>query len=535
MAAQAIDGQELKRLFHAGLVRVSQNVDAINRINVFPVPDGDTGINMHHTLQRAYREIEAVSSQDAAYIADQFAYGALMGARGNSGLILSQLLKGFAGGLNQAPALTPQHWLAGFQMAVKLAYQSVGEPVEGTILTVAREAAEALQRGAAPDMTLYDMLDVLTAAAEQSLHNTPNLLPILKQADTVDSGGMGLFLFLQGMTNSLADNQAPHSRQPAVNDHRETVSVPEHREHYGYDVQFLMLGQDMDVAAIRQDFEQLGWSVVVVGNESTIKVHIHVDNPAIPFGYAIQTGAELDDIVVENMQRQYQEYVQKRQSAPMPKPAVISVAAGDGIQAIFKDLNCAWVIEGGQSMNIAAADFLKVIEELPAEQVIILPNRPSLMTVAQQAAQLVPDREVRVVPTKTVLQGISAMMAYGDGDDVDLDAVTARMSAGGDMVRSIEITAAAHSTELRDRPGEYIGRVDGEIWAAAPAIEGALLDIFSHLDIENRELATVYYGEHISESNASQLIEHLSNAIKGLEFEAVYGGQTSHPYLISVE
>lgn len=540
MAAQTIDGQELKRLFHAGLACVSQNVDAINRMNVFPVPDGDTGVNMHHTFKRAYREIEAVSSQDAAYIADRFAYGALMGARGNSGAILSQLLKGFAAGLNQAQTLTPQHWLAGFQMAVKLAYQSVRQPVEGTMLTVAREAAEALQHCAMRDMAFYDMLDVLTQAAEQSLHNTPNLLPILKQVDAVDSGGMGLFLFLQGMANSRADDKTPHSRQPAVNDHRETVSVPEHHEHYGYDVQFLMLGQGMDVAAIRQDFEQLGWSVVVVGNESTIKVHIHVDNPAIPFNYAVQTGAELDDIVVENMQRQYQEYVQKRQSAPtapdaVPKPAVISVAAGDGIQAVFKDLNCAWVIEGGQSMNPDAEDFLKAIEVLPSEQVIILPNSPSLMMAAQQAAQLVPDREVRVVPTKTVLQGISAMMAYGDGDDIDLDAVTARMSAGGDMVCSIEITAAAHSTELRGRQGEYIGRVDGEIWAAATTIEGALLDVFSHLDMEEWELATVYYGENISESNASQLIERLSNAIKGLEFEAVYGGQTLHPYLISVE
>lgn len=542
MAAQTIDGQELKRLFHAGLACVSQNVDAINRLNVFPVPDGDTGFNMHHTFKRAYREIEAVSSQDAAYIADRFAYGALMGARGNSGAILSQLLRGFAAGLNQAQALTPQHWLAGFQMAVKLAYQSVRQPVEGTMLTVAREAAEALQRCAMRDMALYDMLDVLTRAAEQSLHNTPNLLPILKQVDAVDSGGMGLFLFLQGMANSRADDKTSHSRQLAVNDHWETVSVPEHQEHYGYDVQFLMLGQDMDVAAIRQDFEQLGWSVVAVGDESTIKVHIHVDNPAIPFNYAVQTGAELDDIVVENMQRQYQEYVQKRQSVPtasdavpLPRPAVISAAAGDGIQAVFKDLNCAWVIEGGQSMDLDAADFLKVIEGLPSEQVIILPNSRSLIMAARQAAQLALDREVRVAPTKTVLQGISAMIAYGDGGDVDLDAVTARMSAAGDVVCSIEITAAAHSTELRGREGEYIGRVDGEIWAAAATIEDALLEVFSHLDMEGRELATVYYGENISESNASQLIERLSNAIKGLEFEAVYGGQTLHPYLISVE
>ena len=551
MAAQAVDGQELKLLFHAGLDCVSQNVDAINRMNVFPVPDGDTGVNMHHTLQRAYTEIKAVTSRDVSLIADRFAYGALMGARGNSGAILSQLLKGFAQGLNHAQTLTPLHLLAGCQMAVKLAYQSVRQPVEGTILTVARESTEALQNCAAPDMTLYDMLKVLTQTAEQSLHNTPNLLPILKEVNAVDSGGMGLFLFLQGMTNCLAGDsmnaRTSHSRRQTMRGHRETALASKHQEHYGYDVQFLMLGQDMDVAVIRQDFEKLGWSVVVVGDESTVRVHIHVDNPAIPLNYAVQTGAELDDIVVENMQRQYQEYVQRPQPAPtapdaMPtqKTAVITVAAGDGIRAVFKDLNCAWVIEGGQSMNPDVEDFLKVIDSLPSEQVIILPNNRNVMMTARQAAQLVPNKDVRMIPTATVLQGISAMIACGDAadDDADLDAMIARMTDACSMVCSIEITTATHSAKLRGikiRQGEYIGLVDGEIRAAAATIEDALSDVFSHLDAEEWELATVYYGEHISESNANRLIERLSNAQKGLEFEAVYGGQTLYPYLISVE
>ena len=535
MAPPGIDGQELKRLFLAGLHCVSQNVDAINRMNVFPVPDGDTGANMRHTLQRAGAEIEAVDSRDVSLIADRFAYGALMGARGNSGVILSQLLKGFAEGLRHAQTLTPQRLLSGCQMAVRLAYQSVREPVEGTILTVARETAEALQSAAA-DRTLDDMLKIMIQAAERSLHNTPNLLPILKAANAVDSGGLGLFLFLQGMTGHPADE----SYQP----HQQAALMPAHQEHYGYDVQFLMLGQDMDVAAIRRDVEELGWSAIVVGDESTVKVHVHVENPAAPFNYAIQAGAELDDIVVENMQRQYQDYAQSRQAAPdeLPPPpiAVISVAAGDGIRAVFKDLNCTQVIHGGQGMNPDVEIFLTVIDSLPSEQVIILPNSRDAVMAARQAAQLAADKDVRVVPTKTVLQGISALMAYGDAADdrADIDAVAARMTDAGDMVCSIEITAAARAAELNGikiQPGEYIGLVDGEIRTAAAAIEDALLDIFSHLDLEDRELATVYYGGHVAESSANRLIERLSNARKGLEFEAVYGGQTLHPYLISVE
>ena len=527
-----MDGQKLKRRFAAGLAGLAGNVDAINRMNVFPVPDGDTGVNMQHTLQRAWSEIEADGSADAARIAKRFAYGALMGARGNSGTILSQLLKGFADGLKGAQTLEPVHMLRGCQMAVRLAYQSVTEPVEGTILTVAREATEALQNGAAAEMTLADMLAVLTRAAEQSLNSTPNLLPILKEAGVVDAGGMGLLMFLQGMANSrLIADERPHSMVSPPQ------TVPD-AEHYGYDVQFLMMGQDMDVRAIRQDFEGLGWSVIVVGDETAIKVHLHVENPAVPLDYAFRSGAELDDIVVDNMQRQAQEYAQNHQPPPAAKTAVISVAPGDGIRAVFQDLNCTRVIAGGQSMNPDTESFLKVIDSLSAGQVIILPNNRNVMMTAEQAARLAAGRDVRVIPTKTVLQGISAMMAYGGADDGDIDAVSDKMNAACGMVCSIEIASAAHSAEwhgMKIQEGEYVGIVDGEIWSAAAALEAVMLDVFSRLDRGDWELATVYYGENISEYAANQLIERLSNAIKGLEFEVIYGGQPLYPYLISLE
>ena len=510
------------RRYHEAL---TEHVDYLNSLNVYPVPDGDTGVNMRHTLERAYAEIETDDSDDAAWIAGRFAYGALMGARGNSGTILSQLLQGFAVGLNQTPALRPADVLAGCQMAVKLAYQSVSEPVEGTILTVAREAAEALQNRAADEMTLDDMLAVLTAAAEESLHNTPHLLPILKEAGVVDSGGLGLFLFLQGMTNSAADDRTLEGFRPRAG---EPAKTPSTVTHYGYDVQFLMLGQAMDVGAIRQDFERLGESVIVIGDAAAIKVHIHVQNPAIPFDYAIQTGAQLDDVVVENMQRQHQEYARRHQAR---KIAVIAVANGDGLRAIFQDLNCARVIAAGQGLDVDAESFLEVIHSLPTEQVIILPNSRELMMTAQQAARLALGRDVRVAPTKTVVQGISAMMAY-DEERTDIETIYGQMVESSGLVRSIEIAKAAHSAEFQ---GMCMGIVDGEIWSAADTIEEALLDVFGRFDMSDWELATVYYGEGIAESAANQLIERLSNAIKGLQFELVYGGQPWHPYLIGLE
>ena len=523
-----MSGQKLKRRLAAGLAGVARHGSAIDRMNVFPVPDGDTGVNMRHTLERAYAEIEADNSDDAAWIAGRFAYGALMGARGNSGAILSQLLQGFAVGLNQTPTLRPADVLAGCQMAVKLAYQSVSEPVEGTILTVAREAAEALQNRAADEMPLDDMLAILTAAAEESLHSTPNLLPILKEAGVVDSGGLGLFLFLQGMAKgSAADDGVLEDFRQRAGEQVKTASAG---VHYGYDVQFLMLGQAMDVGAIRRDFERLGESVIVVGDAAAIKVHIHVQNPAVPFDYAIQTGAQLDDVVVENMQRQHQEYARRRQAAA-GKIAVIAVASGDGLRAIFQDLNCARVIAGGQGMDVDAESFLEVIHSLPAEQVIILPNSRELMMTAQQAARLALGRDVRVAPTKTAVQGISAMMAYDDGR-TDIETMYGQMVEASGLVRSIEIARAAHSSEFQ---GMHMGIVDGEIWSAADTIEEALLDVFGCFDMSDWELATVYYGEGAAESEANQLIGRLSNAIKGLQFELVYGGQPWHPYLIGLE
>lgn len=551
VSQRTIDGQELKLLLYAGVSWLSQHVDAVNRMNVFPVPDGDTGINMYHTLKRAYQEIESLNSDDVGMIARRFAHGALMGARGNSGTILSQLLKGFADGLGEAETLNAQQMLVACEKAVELAYLSVKEPVEGTILTVARESVESLKTTYQSTMPLEGMLGHLVESAEESLYNTPNLLPVLKKAGVVDSGGMGLFFFLQGMARYVAGEEVAEIIAPTdSNSHPSNLAEvlePEDKDGYGYDVQFLMYGDALDVEQIREDYNSMGWSVLVVGDRNVVKVHIHVHNPAEPIDYAIKLGAELDDIVVENMQRQFHDYVNHRQGEqtadyyiPAHGIAVIAVASGDGIQELFRDIGVTHVIAGGQTMNPSTEDFLNIVDTIPTDKIVLLPNNSNIILTAEQTAKLASNKHIRVIPSKTIPQGINAVMAYGDVMDADtsLDDMVARMQSAMDDILTAEVTRAIRSVDFDGTQiveGQYMGLINSKIALTAPDLESTVIGLFDHIDRDEYELVTLYYGDEVTESSVNHLIERLSNEVKGLEFEAVYGGQPLYPYLISVE
>lgn len=541
MAKPSIGGQALKGLFRAGVESLAQNLELINQLNVFPVPDGDTGTNMFHTLQRAYREIETTDSDNVGYIVERFAYGALMGARGNSGTILSQLLKGFASGLDDASTLTTERLAAACDAAVEQGYASVSDPTEGTILTVAREASEALRRSDGGNESLSDMLQTLIDAARVSLSNTPDLLPILREAGVVDAGGMGLLCFLEGMRPGRSRIQAL-TDEPAS----PMSTLAGQAGPYGYDVQFLMIGADLDIDQARRDLEQMGWSVIVAGESEKIKVHIHVDNPAIPLDYAIQSGAELDDIVVENMDLQYRQRESDARSTrdgrdmKAPQVSVLAVVEGDGLSALFQDLNCSAIITGGAGCNPATEDFVAKIKQAPSERVIILPNDRNIVLAAQQAADLAHSKQVHVVATETVLQGIGAMLAYGDALDggADIETMASQMREAGGAIRSIEITRASRATRFRGleiNQNDYIALLDGMICAASTNLVSVVLDAFTKVQPSDLELATVYFGAGATEMESDQLIRCLTKSIKGLEFESVYGGQSLYPFLISVE
>ena len=305
MTITVVNGIVLKAMFSAGVARVSDHVALINELNVFPVPDGDTGINLYHTLQRAWQEIANLENGSAGLVAERFAFGALMGARGNSGTIMSQLLTGFADGLRHAPLLTAPLFVDACGAAVARAYAAVSQPVEGTMLTVARESVKVL----AADAPLAENLASLVDAAETSLSNTPNLLPLLREAGVVDAGGMGLLCFLQGMRLELCQG-ADTPQMPAISQFVRPAKLSAAAEAYGYDVQFLMLGDSQDVAGVRREMERLGWSVIVVGDKRAVKVHLHSHNPAPALDYAVETGAALTDVVIENMELQALEFAQ---------------------------------------------------------------------------------------------------------------------------------------------------------------------------------------------------------------------------------
>lgn len=523
----------------AGVKYVADNVVRINELNVFPVPDGDTGINLCHTLRRAWQEIAAIEEDAVCEVAERFAYGALMGARGNSGTIMSQLLTGFAESLAHERVLTAPLLMDACELSVDRAYAAVSQPVEGTILTVAREALLDLSA----DMTLDEMFVSMVDAAERSLINTPNLLPLLKEAGVVDAGGMGLLCFLQGIQMRNCPGR-PDIQLPAAQDLERPALQAVAAEDYGYDVQFVMLGEKLDVASVRTEMERLGWSVIVVGDTSTIKVHVHVDNPGPPLDYAVAVGASLTDVVIENMQLQAIDFTKRHKQPGLrvdeSKASVIAVAEGEGMQAIFGELNCAAIIDGGAGRNPSTEELIDAIERDPAHSIIVLPNHKDIVPAAEQAANLQTDRKVRVVPTTSMLQGISAMLAFGDASDKNLgfDEIIAAMDGARGEVNTIQITRATRSARLNGldiRENDFIAIVDGAIRVTAADIESALADALLRLDLYEKELVTLYCGQDFDTNSAQEMIERLLSTIDEIEFEAVYGGQALYPLMASVE
>lgn len=547
---RGLNGEALKQALASAVSQFSQHVEGINEMNVFPVPDGDTGINMYHTLQRAYGEIAALDNADLAEVTRRFAYGALMGARGNSGTILSQLLKGFAEQLQRAETLTTPEFALACQGAAQFAYDAVTSPVEGTILTVAREASDALARHAGDSLALPEALQILLRAAQVSLRKTPELLPILKEAGVVDAGAMGLLAFLRGLVSTYSEFDLPENAEGPAAAGPGTPMDPPQDSAFGYDVQFLMLGENLHVAQIRQDLEQVGWSLLVVGDESIVKVHIHVDNPALPIDYAVQSGATLDDIVVENMTLQSRRRALPETSSLPSKDqtpeafGVIAVAPGEGLWAVFEDLGCAAVIPGGQGRNPSVEDFLAALDGIDASSVFILPNNRNIIMTASQAAETAEARQVDVLPTTSVVEGISAMIALRSFEDSiedsggDLSSATGEMRAAAQQVCSIEITRATRDSRLHGlaiRCGDFIALGDGRIIVAGATIEAVIVAALAKVLSPEHELATLYYGDSVQEQEARELIERLSFLYPELELDLVFGGQDLYPYLIGLE
>lgn len=541
-------GPQLRKMMRAGLVWLEQNRDHVNALNVFPVPDGDTGTNMLLTMRSAYARVENSDEAHVGKVAGQIAQGALMGARGNSGVILSQIWRGMAAVLSSKETFKADDLAQAFQNASDTAYKGVMRPVEGTILTVIREgAAEAIDAARKSD-DLRFMLERVLERCQQALERTPDLLPILRQAGVVDSGGQGLVYILEGMmryaqgvlsldgppgTTTKAAEQAP----------AQAFAVPEGGSlENPYDVQFLISGRNLNVVEVRARIDAMGDSTVVVGDDKTIKVHIHVKDPGEPLSYGISLG-HISDVVVENMQEQMEEIVHGSAAAIAPEipvidpdhVGVVAVASGAGLAGVFRSLGAAYVINGGQTNNPSTEEIYQAIEQLPTDKVIVLPNNKNIFLAAEAAREL-SAKHVEVVHSRSIPQGIAALMSLNPEGDVAQNVETMKESLS--LVKTGEITRATRSVELDGvdvKMGSFIGLTDGRLCSSGADKDVVLEELLEKMDIADCSIITVYYGGDVAKAQADELAERIADRYPDLEVEVVEGGQAHYDYILGAE
>ena len=545
-----VDGQGLKRLVEASLLWLRYHQPGINALNVFPVPDGDTGTNMLLTMQGAWHEIEHSPEENVGKVAQLVAHGALMGARGNSGVILSQLWRGFARSLDSKPKFNADDLTHAVREASETAYKGVLKPVEGTILTVSRAVADATEMARREDDDLLLILEHIVTAAKEAVANTPNLLPVLKQAGVVDSGGQGLAVILEGMLRYLHGESLESDRAvEAAIDLKEkippdaAVDAGDVAQGYSYDVQCIIKGHNMNVEEARVKIGELGLSTLVVGDAETIKVHVHVPRPSVVLAYA-ETIGRLHDVVVEDMAAQYQQYLLGRTAPPIQAPAynveqgdiaTLAVVPGDGLTRVFQSLGTTAIVPGGQTMNPSTQDFVKLLDAIPVDQAILLPNNSNVVMAARQAAEIC-RKHVVVVPTKTIPQGIAAMLAFNEQRSLEVNAQA--MEAATHHVLTGEITTATRAIEYNGvsvEEGHIIGLLNDELTAANDTVKETLFTLLDQMDAKDLEIVTLYYGNNVIAAEAETIGAAIHEKYSNLEVEIVEGGQPHYDYIISAE
>ncbi|MFQ6102308.1 MAG: DAK2 domain-containing protein [Anaerolineae bacterium] len=535
------DGQGFKRLIKAALVWLQHHQTAINVLNVYPVPDGDTGTNMVLTMQAAWDEIEDSPEHNVGRVAHQMAHGAQYGARGNSGVILSQIWRGFARGLNGKRVYRAQDLVAACQEAVTTAYKAVVEPVEGTILTVARAVADAATRAAEETEDLTRILEYMVFAAHEAVTLTPSLLPVLEEAGVVDAGGQGLFVILEGMLRYLRGESITEDAELTEAVDLITTGLAPGEVSYGYDVQFLIVGQGLNVDTVRQRIAEMGECALVVGDPTMVKVHVHVPDPGVPISYGASLGS-LRDVVVEDMQAQYQDFIVERELSLSPstqkaaqETGVVAVAMGDGLARVFQSLGVGAVVHGGQTMNPSTQDLLEACESLPAERVILLPNNGNVILAAEQACAL-SDKLMAVIPTRSIPQGIAALLATNY--QADFETNVAAMTSAMEEIKTGEVTTATRSATINGvevAEGQIIGLYNDELKVTGTTVEEVVQSLLKEMDTAQSEIITLYYGDAVGEGDANALADLLRQNWPDQEIEVVAGGQPHYHYILSVE
>ena len=551
------DGLVLKRWFSAATAWLEHHAQGINTLNVYPVPDGDTGTNMLLTMTAAMSEAEGVNGTEAGKIAHALSHGALMGARGNSGVILSQILRGISNAVGEKMAVDAREFAEALQQGSQTAYKGMMKPVEGTILTVCREAAEAAVAAAARRNDFIYMMEETVAAARDSVARTPTLLETLRKAGVVDAGGQGYFTILEGILRFLHGDTSLETHVVAAETSPNLAGTPRKAAdmQYGYCTEFIIQGEALDVEIIRQYISSQGDSVIVVGDEDLVKVHVHTFQPGRVLDFGGDRGVLLK-IKIENMQAQYEHYLSLNYEAgeaaahltattrpqqnptpahEVPPIAIIAVVSGKGLTQVFKSLGANTVVSGGQTNNPSTQDLLSAIEANPSPAVILLPNNKNIILAANQSRELT-QKKVVVVPSRTAPQGISALLA--NNYQASLEQNAAAMEQALDNVITVEITSAvrdAHINGLAIKVGDVVAMIDGELAITGQNLASVTVDSLQQVKATEREIITLYFGSDLTEDKAQQLAAEIRSQVPGPEVEVVSGGQPHYPVILSVE
>ena len=550
MASKRIDGMLLKEMFASGAALLTNNRDSVDALNVFPVPDGDTGTNMSQTITSAIKEINAKPYSSVADVSNAAARGALKGARGNSGVILSQILRGLAKAMAGHEELDGPLLAAALRSGANTAYKAVMKPKEGTILTVIRVIAEEAEEARDKQHDVVELFRLVLNVGDAILKRTPEMLPVLKQAGVVDSGGMGLMVILRGMyaamtgepVDAVAEVKPDGLPMPGefVDDHDAIDEIK-----YGYCTEFIISHPregmtNEDVARLRRRLERMGDCVLVISDMNVVKVHVHTNEPGKALQYALELG-ELDAIKIDNMMQERREREAKLAEEAAAKAAeqkeygIVAVALGEGLTDIFRNLNVDQIVDGGQTMNPSIQDLAKAADATNAKNVIILPNNTNIILAAQQASELT-ERNVIVLPTKSVPMGISAALAFDPEADVEQN--VAAMTEAAEAVHTASITYAVRDTNYDGQEiheGDIMGMIDNKLSVLGSDIAQVCQDVTEKMVSEDSALITIYYGEQTAEADAQALRDALAEKYDDCDVELQQGGQPLYYYLIAVE
>ncbi|WP_436881650.1 fatty acid kinase catalytic subunit FakA [Staphylococcus gallinarum] len=546
-----INGKLFAEMIIQGAQNLSNHADLVDSLNVYPVPDGDTGTNMNLTMTSGREAVEQNLSQHIGELGKTFSKGLLMGARGNSGVILSQIFRGFCKQLEDLEVINAQQLADSFQAGVDTAYKAILKPVEGTILTVARDAGAAAQAKVTETTDCIELLSFIVAEAEKSLENTPNLLPVLKEVGVVDSGGKGLVLVYEGFLSALKgetiDAQVTKlDKDTLVNEAHDFHGVINTEDiEFGYCTEMMVrFGKDkkaFDEQQFRNDMSAFGDSLLVINDDEIVKVHVHTEKPGDVFNYGQQYG-ELIKLKVENMREQHREVVKKEESnssnntaSHEVETAVITISMGDGISELFKSMGATHVISGGQTMNPSTEDIVKVIEQSKCKRAIILPNNKNIMMASEQAASIV-DAEAVVVPSKSIPQGIAALFNYDEADSLSDN--KARMNETLSVVSSGAITYAVRDTKIDGieiKKDEFMGLIEDKIVTSNPVLIDAAQSLLETMIAEDSEIVTLIVGAEANQSETVAIVSWVEANYEDVELDVHQGDQPVYPYLFSVE